>query len=264
MARKIVITSGKGGVGKTTICANLGVALAKQNRRVVLVDVDIGLNNLDVVIGIENKIVFDIVDVIEGKCRARQALVQDLDNPNLYIMPSAHSYNKAQVTAENVKKVVDSLNDFFDFVLIDCPAGIDEPFKRAVSSADEALIVVTPHLSSMRDADKVLLMLSNFRINDCSLVINRVRGDLVLEKEMMDSRKIAEILDVRLSGIIPEDDSISTLLGIGKTVNRTCESFRAFHLLARNILGEEDSLFDCTEKYRGVLGFLKRSIRKKV
>ncbi|NCB48676.1 MAG: septum site-determining protein MinD [Clostridia bacterium] len=264
MARKIVITSGKGGVGKTTICANLGFALAKQNNRVVLVDVDIGLNNLDVVTGIENKIVFDIVDVIEGKCRTKQALVQDLDQPNLYIMPSAHSYNKAQVTAENVKKVVDSLNDFFDFVLIDCPAGIDEPFKRAVFGADEAIVVVTPHLSSMRDADKVLLMLSDYNIKDYSLVVNRVRGDMIMDKEMMDSAKIAEILDVRLSGIIPEDDNITTLLGVGKTVNKNCESFDAFFMLAKNILGETDKLFDCTEKYKGIVGFFKRAIRRKI
>jgi septum site-determining protein MinD len=264
MARKIVITSGKGGVGKTTICANLGVALAKLNRRVVLVDVDIGLNNLDVVTGVENKIVFDIVDVIEGKCRTRQALVQDLEQPNLYIMPSAHSYNKAQVTAENVKRVVDNLNDFFDFVLIDCPAGIDEPFKRAVSGADEALVVVTPHLSSMRDADKVLLMLKNFDIQDCSLVVNRVRGDMIVSKEMMESTKIAEILDTRLVGIIPEDDNITTLLGIGKTVNKNCESYSAFTLLAKNLLGETDELFDATEKYRGFVGFFKRTIKRKV
>lgn len=264
MARKIVITSGKGGVGKTTICANLGYALAKLNRRVVLVDVDIGLNNLDVVTGVENKIVFDIVDVIEGKCRTKQALIQDIDQPSLYIMPSAHSYNKAQVTAENVKRVVDTLDDYFDFVLIDCPAGIDEPFRRAVYGADEAIVVVTPHLSSMRDADKVLLMLSNFNIRDYSLVVNRVRGDMVIDKEMMNSNKIAEILDIRLSGIIPEDDSITTLLGVGKTVQKNCESYEAFSMLARNILGETDKLYDCTEKYRGIVGFFKRAIRKKV
>ena len=184
MARKIVITSGKGGVGKTTVCANLGMALAKLGKRVCLVDVDIGLNNLDVVTGVENKIVFDIVDVIQNRCRIKQALVQDLNQPNLFIMPSAHSYNKSQVTAENVKRVIDGLNDYFDFVLIDCPAGIDEPFKRAVCGADEALVVVTPHLSSMRDADKVMLMLGNFNIKDFSIVINRVRGDMILDKEM--------------------------------------------------------------------------------
>lgn len=264
MARKIVLTSGKGGVGKTTICANLGVALARLNKRVVLVDVDIGLNNLDVVTGIENKIVYDIVDVIENKCRLRQALVQDFNYPNLYIMPSAHSYNASQVTAENVKKVIDGLSDYFDFVLIDCPAGIDEPFKRAVCGADEALVVVTPHLSSLRDADKVLMLLASYEISNISLVINRVRGDMVLDKEMIDSKKIAEILDTKLSGIIPEDDNITTFLSIGKAVNKGCESFVAFNLLAKNILGETTKVYDCTEKYKGVLGFLKRAIRRKL
>ena len=264
LARKIVLTSGKGGVGKTTICANLGMSLARLNKRVVLVDVDIGLNNLDVVTGIENKIVFDIVDVIEGKCRVKEALVQDINLPNLYIMPSAHSYNKSQVTADNVKKVVDMLNDYFDFVLIDCPAGIDEPFKRAVYGADEAIVVVTPHLSSLRDADKVLMVLSSFDIHDYSLVINRVRGDMILDKEMLDANKISEILDTRLSGIIPEDDSITTYLSIGSMVNKNCESYLAFNYLAKNILGESNKLYDCTQKYKGLFGFFKRAIRKKV
>lgn len=264
MARKIVLTSGKGGVGKTTICANLGMMLARLGKRVVLVDVDIGLNNLDVVTGIENKIVFDIVDVIENKCRVKQALVQDINNPNLYIMPSAHSYNKSQVTASNVKAVVDALNDFFDFVLIDCPAGIDEPFRRAVIGADEALVVVTPHLSSMRDADKVLDKLLSFDIDMVSLVVNRVRGDMVLGNEMIGADKIGSALSCEISGIIPEDDKITTFLSVGSSVNKDCESFLAFEMLAKNLLGVSRELFDCTEKYKGLGGFIKRLIRKRV
>ncbi len=264
MARKIVITSGKGGVGKTTICANLGVMLAKLNKRVVLVDVDIGLNNLDVVTGVENKIVFDIVDVIENRCRVKQALIQDINHPNLYIMPSAHSYNCSLVTSENVKRVIDALNDYFDFVLIDCPAGIDEPFKRAVCGADEALVVVTPHLSSLRDADKVLMILNSYNITDISLIVNRVRGDMILDKEMLDSEKIAELLKVKLCGIIPEDDNISVLLGVGKTVTRGCEAYSAFTMLANNLFEDKKKLYDCTLKYKGFLGFLKRAVRKKV
>ncbi|MBR4003416.1 MAG: septum site-determining protein MinD [Clostridia bacterium] len=264
MARKIVITSGKGGVGKTTICANLGVALARMNKRVVLVDVDIGLNNLDVVTGVENKVVFDIVDVIENKCRVKQALIQDLNYPNLYIMPSAHSYNKSQVTAENVKKVINQLNDYFDFVLIDCPAGIDEPFKRAVNAADEALVVVTPHLSSLRDADKIIMMLSNFNIKEVSLIVNRVRGDMVLDKEILDAKKISEVLNVNLYGVIPEDDNITSLLGMGRAVNKNCESYYAFNMLARNLFEDKKIFYDCTEKYRGFFGFFKRALRKKI
>lgn len=264
MARKIVLTSGKGGVGKTTICANLGVALARQNKRVVLVDVDLGLNNLDIVMGAENKVVFDIVDVIQNKCRTKQALIQDINYPNLYIMPSAHSYNKSEVTAENVKMVIDNLDDLFDFVLIDCPAGIDEPFKRAIIGADEALVVVTPHLSSLRDADKVLSVLNKSKIQDTSLIVNRVRGDMLLDKEMIEATTISEILNTKLLGVIPEDDNISTLLGIGKTVNRNCDSYLAFNILAKNLLGESKILFDCTEKYKGFLGIFKRVIRKKI
>lgn len=264
MARKIVITSGKGGVGKTTITANLGMCLAKMGKRVALVDVDIGLNNLDVVTGIENKIVFDIVDVIEGKCRVKQALVQDVSYPNLYIMPSAHSYNKARVNAGNVKKVIDALGEYFDFVLIDCPAGIDEPFKRAVFGADEALVVVTAHISSLRDADKVLSELSSFSINQKSIVVNRVRGDMVLDREMLSASKICEILSAQLSGVIPEDDSITTFLSLGKMVNKSSESYEAFMLLAKNILGETDKIYDYTEKYRGLWGFFKRTLRKRI
>ena len=264
MARKIVITSGKGGVGKTTICANLGVALARLNKRVALVDVDIGLNNLDVVMGVENKVVFDIVDVIENKCRVKQALIQDINYPSLYIMPSAHSYNKSQVTVENVKKVIEQLDDYFDFVLIDCPAGIDEPFKRAVCGADEAIVVVTPHLSSLRDADKVLMVLSQFNIYDISLVVNRVRGDMILDKEMIDANKISEILKVKLCGIVPEDDNITSLLSIGSTVNRNCESYVSFNMLAKNMFEDTKKLYDCTQKYKGVVGFFKRVIKRKV
>lgn len=264
MARKIVLTSGKGGVGKTTITANLGMCLARLGKRVVLVDVDIGLNNLDVVTGIENKIIFDIVDVIEGKCRVKQALVQDISLPNLYVMPSAHSYNKARVTAENVKKVVDILAEYFDFVLIDCPAGIDEPFKRAVCGADEALVVVTAHISSLRDADKVLAELPSFSIYQKSIIVNRVRGDMVMDKEMLAPSKISEILSTSLSGVIPEDDSITTCLSLGKMVSRDSESYEAFMLLAKNILGETEKTYDYTEKYRGLFGFFKRSLRKRV
>ena len=264
MARKIVVTSGKGGVGKTTITANLGMCLAKMGKRVALVDVDIGLNNLDVVTGIENKIVFDIVDVIEGKCRVKQALVQDISVPNLYIMPSAHSYNKAKVNAQNVKKVVDSLGDYFDFVLIDCPAGIDEPFKRAVFGADEALVVVTAHISSLRDADKVLRELSSFSIVQKSIIVNRVRGDMVLDREMLSVNKICEILSAQLSGVVPEDDTITTCLSLGKTVNKGSEAYNAFMLLAKNILGESIEIYDYTQKYRGLWGFLKRSLKKRI
>ena len=180
MARKIVITSGKGGVGKTTICANLGARLASLGFRVCLMDVDIGLNNLDVVMGIEKKVMFDIIDVIEGRCRAKQALVQDHRIQSLYVMPSAHSYSASNVTGDKIKEVIDALDPSFDYILIDCPAGVEAGFHRAVYSANEAIVVVTPHISSVRDADKVLSILAGYDLVHKSIIINRIRGDLVL------------------------------------------------------------------------------------
>jgi len=165
MARKIVITSGKGGVGKTTICANLGVKLANLGFKVALIDTDIGLNNLDVVMGVESKIVFDIADVISARCRVKQALIQDDRYPTLYVLPSAHLDSKNLITGPQVKNVVEMLSPSFDYILIDCPAGLDNGFHRAVFCANEALIVVTPHISSIRDVDKILLILSSYKLH---------------------------------------------------------------------------------------------------
>lgn len=264
MARKIVVTSGKGGVGKTSICANLGYKIASSGLRVLLVDVDIGLNNLDVVMGVENKIVFDIVDVIENKCRPKQAIIQDVFNPTLFVMPSAHSYNKALVTAENIKKVIDRLDPYFDYILLDCPAGIDEPFKRAVYSADEAIVVVTPHLSSLRDADKVINILASSGLSRIGLVINRVRGDLVLSNEMMSVEQIVHVLRIRLLGVVPEDDAITTTSSIGGGVGIRAYSSLAFKLLAENLHYDRSEIFDCTMRYRGVLGGIRKTIRRRV
>ena len=155
MARRIVFTSGKGGVGKTTVCANLGISLSRLGFRVVLVDVDIGLNNLDIILGVDRHIVFDIFDVISGKCRAKQALVQEPKFPNLYILPSAKTSNNVRILGENIKNVINMLDSSFDYILIDCPAGVDDGFHRAVFSANEAIVIVTPHLSSIRDVSVV-------------------------------------------------------------------------------------------------------------
>lgn len=263
MARKIVLTSGKGGVGKTTVCANLGANLAKLGFRVVLLDVDIGLNNLDVVMGVENQVVFDITDVIMGRCRARQALVQDRNIPSLYVMPSSHSYNKSKILGEHIKSVVDSLDKSFDYILIDCPAGVEAGFHRAVFSADEAIVVVTPHLSSIRDADKVLGLLSEYNIQNKGLVINRMRGDLLLSGELMNIESIVRSLSLPLLAVIPEDDAIGTSCSTGGYMN-SVESARAFTLLSENVHNGSKKIFDCTYKYRGLMGYFKRNIRKKV
>ncbi|MDD4815590.1 MAG: septum site-determining protein MinD [Clostridia bacterium] len=263
MARKIVITSGKGGVGKTTVCANLGVKLANLGFRVALIDADIGLNNLDVIMGIENKVIFDISDVISAKCRVKQALVQDSRYPTLYVMPSAQLDYKNYITGENVKNVVEMLSPSFDYILIDCPAGVENGFHRAVFSANEALIVVTPHIPSIRDADKVLSILSNYNLHTKNLVINRVRGDMLLNGEIISIEKIVELLNIPILGVIPDDDNIATLSSLGSFACGTSGA-RAFSILAENIHNGSKKIYDCTYRYRGVMGVIRRNIKRRV
>ena len=263
MARKIVVTSGKGGVGKTTVCANLGIYLSRLGFRVCMMDVDIGLNNLDVVLGLERQVIFDITDVVSGKCRVRQALVQDFSYPSLYLLPSSHSYSSSKITGEHIKNITDIIEHSFDYILLDCPAGVEAGFHRAVYPADEAIIVVTPHLSSLRDADKVLSILSSYKIDNKYLVINRMRGDLLLSGEMLNVESIVKAMNIPLVGVIPEDDGALKMSGDGKILTDT-ESARAFTLLSENIHSGTKKIFDCTYKYRGLLGYFKRSIKKRV
>lgn len=263
MARKIVLTSGKGGVGKTTVCANLGINLAKLGFRVVIIDVDIGLNNLDVVMGIEDRVVFDITDVVMGKCRAKQALVQDKKVSSLYIMPSAHAYNKVNILGEHIKNVLSMLDASFDYILIDCPAGVEAGFHRAVFPANEALIVVTPHISSIRDANKVVNLLDEYNIESKGLIINRMRGDLLLDGQLLNIENIVKALNLPLLGVIPEDDEIGSSCSVGGRM-QSGESARAFTLLSENIHNGSKKIFDCTYKYRGLMGYLRRNIKKKV
>ncbi len=263
MARKIVLTSGKGGVGKTTVCANLGIQLAKLGFRVALVDVDIGLNNLDVVLGIENQVIFDLTDVIMGKCRPKQALVQDRQISSLYLLPSSHAYNSTKILGEHIKNVIDQIDSNFDYILIDCPAGVESGFHRAVFSANEALIIVTPHLSSIRDADKVASLLDEYNITYKGIVINRMRGDMLLSGDLMNIESIVRALNLPLLGVIPEDDAIGSSCSLGSKV-QSIESARAFTLLSENIHNGSKKIFDCTYKYRGLMGYFKRNIKRRV
>ena len=263
MARKIVITSGKGGVGKTTVCANLGVYLSRLGFRVAMLDVDIGLNNLDVILGMERQIVFDITDVVMGKCRVRQALLQDVNYPSLYLLPSSHTYSSSKITGEHIKNITDIIDHSFDYILLDCPAGVEAGFHRAVFPANEAIIVVTPHLSSIRDADKVVGLLGEYKIENKGLVINRMRGDLLLSGEMMNIESIVKSMGIPLLGVIPEDDSVGKMSCDGRIMTDS-ESARAFTLLAENIHNGSKKIFDCTYKYRGLMGYLKRNIKKLV
>jgi len=254
VARKIVVTSGKGGAGKTTVCANLGIALARRSERVLLMDMDIGLNNLDVVMRVENKVVFDFIDVVENRCRPSQALIQDEAEPTLYVMPSCHNA-KRQITLDAVKKIVNRLNDSFDYILVDCPAGIDGGFRRAVCVADEALIVVTPHLATVRDADKTISALQ--QTMPVSVVVNRVRGDLVAGGEMLSVFEVFSLLGQPPLGVIPENDDVNCNLDL-------YAERKAFDVLAKNLVTGSQEIYDCTARYRGIFGKLKRKIKRNV
>ncbi len=259
MARTIVITSGKGGVGKTTLTANLGRMLGIMGYRVLLIDTDMGLNNLDVALNIENKVVFDIVDVIDNRCRLKQALVEDIV-PGVYVLPSAHSYEKSKISATALKQLTDSLVGF-DFCLVDCPAGIEIGFHRAVSACSEALVVTTPHISALKDADKVIAILKTYKIKP-ALVLNRVRGDLILSSNMVSANEVKEIISASIIGVLPENDTISIYSNIGKALPKNNEGYKATMVLAKNILYGTEIIYDVTKSYKGILGRIKRAARR--
>ncbi len=251
LMKSIVITSGKGGVCKTTVTACLGRALAALGNRVALLDADFGLNNLDVVLGLENSVVYDITDVIENRCRVRQALIE-ADVRNLYLLPSAHGYQGESVSAQNIKLVLNGLAVTFDYALVDCPAGIEAGFNRAVGACDSAIVVTTPHISALRDANKVVSLLSSYRMTP-TLVINRVRGDLLADGKIPDKDEIERILKARVDGVIPETDGVYDLNAMPA---------KPFELLAKRIhLGTGEPL-DLAAGYRGFFGAIKRRMRR--
>ncbi|MBD5132235.1 MAG: septum site-determining protein MinD [Clostridiales bacterium] len=249
--KSMVITSGKGGVGKTTVTACLGMALARQGFRVALMDADFGLNNLDVVLGLEARVVYDIVDVIENRCRVRQALVE-ADTRNLFLLPSAHGYLGERVTAQNLRLVLNSLAVTFDYALVDCPAGIEAGFTRAVGACDSALVVTTPHVSALRDANKVITLLSSYRI-PCEVVVNRVRGDLLASGKIPSPGEIGGLLKCTVGGIIPETDGVYNITAVPR---------KPFDRLASHISGGSSEIVDPAAEYRGFWGRLKRKLKK--
>lgn len=265
MSRVIVITSGKGGVGKTTVCANLGLNLAKKNYRVCVVDMDIGLNNLDVVLGMESRVLYSMQDVLDGKCRLRQALVQDTTYPLLYLLSSGNVVHNLSIRPEYIKAVINDLKTMFDYILIDCPAGIDVGFNRAVICAEEAIVVTTPHLASLRDADKVVTILGTYNLYNIKFVVNRARGDLIMDKLMLDVYEISKVLRIEFGGVIPEDDFVT--IGQIKNSNRLdykLPSHKAFLILSDNIETGSKKLYDCTYKYKGVIGSMRKFFKKKL
>ena len=208
MCEVIVVTSGKGGVGKTTTSAKVGTGLAKAGKKVCLIDTDIGLRNLDVVMGLENRIVYNLVDVIEGNCRMKQALIRDKRHPGLCLMPSAQTRDKSAVTPGQMVKLIDSLKESFDYIILDCPAGIEQGFQNAIAGADRALVVTTPEVSAIRDADRIIGLLEANEFKQIDLVINRMRLDLVKRGDMMSSKDVVDILAIPLIGIVPDDENV--------------------------------------------------------
>jgi septum site-determining protein MinD len=240
-AKVITITSGKGGVGKTTATANLGVALALEGQRVVAVDADIGLRNLDVVMGLENRIVYDIVDVTEGHCRLRQALIRDKRVPELYLLPAAQTRDKTAVSPEDMVRLCDQMRGDFDFILIDSPAGIEQGFRNAIAPADKVLIVTTPEVAAVRDADRIVGLIEAEEKGPASLIINRLKPDMVRYGDMLNTADVMEILAIDLIGIVPDDKAIivSTNRGVPIVLDDKAPAGLAFRNIARRLLGEE-------------------------
>ena len=240
MGEVIVITSGKGGVGKTTTTANLGSSLAVEGKKVVLIDTDIGLRNLDVVMGLENRIVYDIVDVVEEKCKLRQALIKDKRYEELFLLPAAQTRDKSAVNEEQMRELTAKLKEEFDYILIDCPAGIEQGFKNAIAGANRAIVVTTAEISAIRDADRIIGLLESSEIRNPELVVNRLRPNMVRKGEMMDVSDIVDLLSIGLIGAVPDDEYVVTQTNKGEPVvqNRKAPSGKAYIEIARRILGE--------------------------
>ena len=258
--RVIVITSGKGGVGKTTTNANIGTALAKAGKKVVMIDTDLGLRNLDLLLGLENRIVYTIVDVVEGRCKLRQALVKDKKNPNLCLLAAAQTRDKTAVTEEQLREICEELKKDFDFILVDCPAGIEQGFQNAVAGASEAIVVTTPEMSAVRDADRIIgLLEAREEIKSYKLLLNRVRPNMIKSNDMMSVDDVVEILSAPLIGIIPEDTGIITSTNKGEPIVNDEKSLagQAYRNVARRIIGE-DVPFLNLEEDTGVLSKVKK------
>ncbi|MBQ3819086.1 septum site-determining protein MinD [bacterium] len=240
--RVIVITSGKGGVGKTTTNANIGTALASMGKKVVMIDTDLGLRNLDLLLGLENRIVYTIVDVVEERCKLKQALVKDKKNPNLCLLAAAQTRDKSAVTEEQLKDICEKLQKDYDFILVDCPAGIEQGFQNAVAGASEAIVVTTPEMSAVRDADRIIgLLEAKEEIKSYKLLLNRVRPNLIQSNDMMSVDDVVEILSAELIGIIPEDTGIITSTNKGEPIVNDEKSLagQAYMNVARRIIGED-------------------------
>ncbi len=265
MGVSIVITSGKGGVGKTTTTANIGTALAALGNKVVVVDGDTGLRNLDVLLGLENRIVYTIMDVIENRCRLKQALIKDKRYPSLCLLPTAQTKDKDDISAQDMLKVVKNLKEEFDYVLIDSPAGIEQGFENAVIGADKAIIVVNPEITSVRDADRVIGKLDAKGLDDHAVIINRLNYEMTQRGDMLDISDIIETLSVELLGVVPDDRNITVSTNKGEPIvlDENSNSGQAFRNIAKRLTGIDVPLMDLKEPSEGFFTSLKKLFKRK-
>src|SRR5471030_742758 len=261
MGVSIVITSGKGGVVKTTTTANIGTALASLGKKVVVIDGDTGLRNLDVLLGLENRIVYTIIDVIEGRCRLKQGLIKDKRLHNLCLLPTAQTKDKDDIRPQDMLKIVNELKEEFDYVLIDSPAGIEQGFENAVIGAERAIIVVNPEITSVRDADRVIGKLDSKGLEDHAVIVNRLNYEMTKNGDMLDVSDIIETLSIELLGVVPDDRNvtISTNKGEPIVLVENALAGQAFRNIARRIMGEEVPLMNLqVEENQGFFGSLKK------
>ena len=259
MGEVIVITSGKGGVGKTTSSANIGTGLAKLDKSVLMIDTDIGLRNLDVVMGLENRIVYNLVAVIEGECRLKQALIKDRHYPNLQLLPSAQTKDKSAVRPEQMIKLINGLKKNFDYIILDCPAGIEQGFRNAIAAADRALVVTTPEVSAIRDADRIIGLLEEKGIRRNHLIVNRLRPELVKRGDMMSAQDIIDLLGVPRIGVIPDDEAVIVATNQGQSlIEGETLPGQAYRNIVRRIAGEDVPYLDLNRHG----GFLSRLFGK--
>ncbi len=264
MGDVIVVTSGKGGVGKTTTVANIGVGLATHGKSVALVDADIGLRNLDVVLGLENRIVYDLVNVIDGEARLNQALIKDKRYKGLFLLPAAQTRSKTDVNVEQMRSLFGELKDKFDYVIVDCPAGIEQGFQNAIAGANKAIVVTTPEITAARDADRIIGLLEAEEITDYSLIINRIRPDMVERQDMLDIDDLIELLSIELLGVIPDDEDVIVSTNKGEilaTKSNGSKASQAYKNIVRRVLGEkvplmtlesDDGFFKKLKKFIGM------------
>lgn len=265
MTRIVVLTSGKGGVGKTTCTANLGMALAQRDQRVAVVDADFGLRNLDLLLGLENRIVFTALDVLTGECRMDQALVKDKRQPNLALLPAAQNRSKEAITPEQMAEIVSKMaGEGIDFILVDSPAGIEMGFKNAIAAAEEAIIVTTPEISAVRDADRIIGLLEANDIKNNHLVVNRLKPAMVQEEKMMSVQDVQDILAVPLLGVIPDDERVIVSTNRGEPLvleEKLSLAGVAFSNIARRLLGEDVPFLDLNAPHDDLFARLKRFLR---